>query len=117
MTYRLKNNVIKDSNGKIKFRKFTDDGYEHYHVGLWLAADSSRELDRVEYVEYELHPTFSKRTRKSRARHNDFSITFWSWGTFTVTAKIHLVKGAVEEIKHELVYELPWADSDYVQIN
>lgn len=107
-SYKLKNNVIRDPKGRVKYKKFTPEGHEHYHIGLWVEADSEQELDQIQYVEYELHPSFQNRIRKSENRKNDFSITFWSWGTFKVSAKLHMI-GRQEPIliSHDLKYELP----------
>jgi transcription initiation factor IIF auxiliary subunit len=117
MAYRLKNSVIRDPGGRIKFRKLKEGGYEHYHIGVWLEADSEREMDRVSLVEYELHPSFEKRLRSSKNRSNDFSITFWSWGTFVIRALVHLVDKEAHPlvITHQLEYDLPADDgTNYV---
>lgn len=118
MSYRLKNSIIRDPRGRIKFLKKRDGGYEHYHVGVWLEADSEREMDRVAMVEYELHPTFRERLRTSANRANDFSITFWSWGTFVIRASLHLVdQSSPQIVEHQLEYDLPADDgTNYVEV-
>ena len=75
MGIQIKQNVIKSTDGRIKFKKFTQAGHEHYHLGVWID-DDERELDQIAFVEYELHPTFSNPVRKSANRRNNFSITF-----------------------------------------
>ena len=117
MSYRLRNNLIRNPAGKIKYRRFHPNGYDHYHIGVWLEADSDRELDRVESVEYRLHPTFRNRIRRSSNRGNAFSITFWSWGTFVIEATIQLVGGGTVEIRYQLAYDLPVDDSEYVDVS
>ncbi len=120
MAYRLRNRVIKNPEGKVKFKRLRDGGYEHYHIGVWLEADTEREMDHVDHVEYVLHPTFPNRERTSYNRGNDFSITFWSWGTFTVEAHIHFAGRSGKEpqiIRHDLAYELPPDSPDnYIEI-
>lgn len=119
MGYRLKNSVIRDPSGRIKFRRLKAGGHEHYHIGVWLEADSEREMDRVALVEYELHPSFKERTRTSTNRSNDFSITFWSWGTFVIRALLHLVGEEADfvRVEHQLEYDLPADDgTNYVDV-
>jgi transcription initiation factor IIF auxiliary subunit len=118
MGFRLNNSIIRDPDGRIKFKRLKEGGYDHYHVGVWLEADDERDLERVEWVEYELHPSFRNRVRTSHNRANDFSITFWSWGTFHIQAKVHLAGADTVTVERELNYDLP-ADtgSNYVQVS
>lgn len=117
MTYRLNNSVIRDPEGKVKYQRFRPGGLEHYHIGIWVEGEPG-ELDRIERVEYVLHPTFQKRIRNSSQRSNNFSVTFWSWGTFEVEARLYLVGGAEPiAVRHELVYDLPPDDAEnYVDV-
>lgn len=116
--FRLANSVIRNPEGKIKVRRFSEDGYEHFHIGLWLEASDPDAMNQVTHVTYELHPTFANRNRSSRNRANNFSITFWSWGTFEVKAEVFL-SGQEEPIilHHQLEYELPAADDEYVDVS
>ncbi len=115
--FRLANSIIRNPEGKIKFRRFSNDGYEHYHVGLWLEASDPDALNAVTHVTYELHPTFANRVRTSRNRANNFSITFWSWGTFDVKAEVHLAdKEEPVIVHHELQYDLPADDGEYIDV-
>ena len=116
--FTLVNNVIRNSARKIKFKKFKDDGYEHFHIGVWVESDPPRAAHHIRKVEYELHPTFRKRNRESRNRKNDFSITFWSWGTFRVRAELHMMDGSIIEVFHDLEYDLPNDDgSNYINVS
>lgn len=119
MPYNLRNSVIRNPDGKIKFKQSDESGTEHYHLGVWLVADSEAELDAVDSVEYFLHPTFRNRIRKSANRKNDFSVTFWAWGAFSIEATIHFVDPSVpsESVTHTLSVKLP-ADTgkNYVQV-
>ena len=103
---RFRNELVKTPSGKIKFRRYRDGGHERYHVWLWLDEDD-RILDRVESVEYELHPTFKNRIRGSASRSNKFSITFWAWGEFDVAIRVHMRDGSIREATHSLHFELP----------
>jgi transcription initiation factor IIF auxiliary subunit len=119
VTYHLRNNVIRDPSGRVKVRTYHSGGREHYHIGLWLEADSEREKDQVARVEYVLHPSFRERVRTSANRSNDFSVNFWSWGTFEVEAAVHLVGGGDPvRLRHELVYDLPPDEpGNYVEVS
>lgn len=107
MAYRLRNSVIRDPKGRIKFRRLSASGGEHYHIGVWLEADTETEMDRVTRVEYLLHPTFPNPNRSSANRKNDFSITFWAWGAFEIVATVHLADGETEQVRHRMDISLP----------
>ena len=116
--FTLANNVIRNSGKKIKFKQFTEEGYEHFHIGVWVESDPPRAAYHIKKVVYQLHPTFKKRNRESRNRRNDFSITFWSWGTFKIRAEVHMMDGSVTEIFHDLEYDLPHDDgSNYIDVS
>ena len=116
--FRLANSVIRNPDGKVKFRRYKVGGYDHYHIGVWLEAADPERLNDVTHVEYELHPSFRKRIRSSRNRSNNFSITFWSWGTFTVAARVFLADQSEPLIvEHDLKYDLPAADEEYVDVS
>jgi len=115
MPYQIKSNVIKSIDGKIKYQQLNENGRKHFHLGVWLEA-TERELDEVEYVEYKLHPSFKKQIRKSSNRPNNFSITFWTWGMFTIQVLIHLHSGETKDIDFYLEYSLPSQGSEYVKI-
>lgn len=106
MSLSFKQQVIKDPQGKIKYKLFRAGGREHYRLGVWLDG-SDDELDKIERVEYLLDPTFKRPNRSSSNRGNKFSITFWTWGMFTIRATIYYKGGTTEERQHLLSYELP----------
>jgi transcription initiation factor IIF auxiliary subunit len=108
--------VIRDAQGKIKYQIFHSGGREHYHISIWLEG-SDIELDAIEKVEYELHPTFRNRNRNSSNRSKKFGITFWTWGMFAIKTTIHYKKGTTEISNYYLSYELPNDDgTNYVQV-
>lgn len=118
MRFALRNSVIRNPKGKIKYRRFKPNGYEHYHVGLWVEAPNSDDLDQVTHVVYTLHPTFRNRVRRSSDRMNNFSVTFWSWGAFAVSAELFFSDSDQPiSISGELTFELPESDSEYVDVS
>ena len=116
MNLNIKQNVIRSVDGRIKFKKFSKTGREHYHLGVWVDG-SERDLDQIDYVEYELHPTFTNRLRKSKNRKNNFSVTFWTWGMFDIEVRVHTHSGEAETFTHRLEYSLPEDDgSTYIEV-
>lgn len=116
MTLSFNREIIKTSEGQIKYRLFHDGGREHYHIGIWLEGDKE-ELDDVEKVEYELHPSFKRRLRSSSNRENNFSITIWTWGMFNIEATVHFKDGSSRKHTYYLSYELPPdTGSNYAQV-
>ncbi len=118
--YSLRSSVIKTHSGKIKFRTFKAGGLPHYHIGVWLQSPVERALDQVSHVEYELHPTFTRRNRSSANRENDFSITFWAWGTFEIKAVVYFTDPSRPpvELSFPLKVELPADDgSNYEDVS
>ncbi|MEP5764368.1 MAG: pYEATS domain-containing protein [Halieaceae bacterium] len=109
MPLTVKQNVIRSVDGRIKYKKFSDAGREHYHLGVWLDGEE-RVLDEINFVEYELHPSFSNRVRTSKNRKNSFSVTFWTWGMFDIEVRVHYFSGEVETFTHTLEYSLPADD-------
>ena len=109
MSFSLRDSVIKTHDGKIKYRQFSEGGAEHYHIGVWLTNSDDSEMDQVEFVEYTLHPSFSRRERRSSNRDNDFSITFWAWGAFQIEARVHFVDPGMtpQTLHHKLGVRLP----------
>lgn len=106
MSLKFRNQIIKNPEGKIKYRKFSENGREHFHIGVWLDGPDE-ELDQVSKVELTLHPSFRNPVRSSENRANKFSITFWTWGMFDISARIHFQDGTVRESNYYLSYELP----------
>ena len=111
------NTLIRNPERKIKYRKFSKDGYEHYHIGVWIDG-TDEELSEVSRVEYLLHSSFKNRSRSSRARENGFSVTFWAWGTFDIQDKLHKRNGEIETKVHSLKFNLPVDDgTNYVDVS
>ncbi|MDA0735136.1 MAG: hypothetical protein O2909_09970 [Chloroflexi bacterium] len=84
MAFRIKSERIRG----IESKPFREGGKKHYSVRIFLDADSPEELDQVDSVQYELHPTFRNRQRVSSNRATQFEIIIWSYGFFTAKAKI-----------------------------
>jgi transcription initiation factor IIF auxiliary subunit len=115
-TFVVKSQVVRDSKDRIKFWQRSEASREHYHVGIWIEGDAV-DLDRVDQVDYLLHPSFNRQTRTSRNRSNSFSITIWTWGLFDIHLTLHMTDGTKTELDYLLDYDLPPDDgSNYVQV-
>lgn len=95
MSYRIKSFQIPGTIPK----QFIEGGRPHYNAGISLEADNPSELDAVDFVDYELHPTFKDRHLTGRNRSNNFEVRIWSWGFFNAKAKVVLKNGAPEMIE------------------
>jgi transcription initiation factor IIF auxiliary subunit len=117
MTISIRNQVIQNPDGKIKFWRPPGKTSEQYHIGIWVDGDDN-ELDRIAKVEYLLHPTFRRRRRSSENRANKFQITIWTWGLFTIDVTVHFKDGSTNAFNYLLSYTLPPDDgTNYVQVD
>jgi transcription initiation factor IIF auxiliary subunit len=66
--------------------------------------DDLNVLDRIEWVEYTLHPTFPDPVRKVSDRSNRFVLMSSGWGSFDVGVLVHFVDGT--EIRETYFLEL-----------
>jgi transcription initiation factor IIF auxiliary subunit len=76
-------------------------GDDWWDWSVELEADGPT-LDRVKYVEYELHPTFPKPVRRSTNRSTNFRLATAGWGGFTIYAEVVFRDGSKEKLQHEL---------------
>lgn len=115
MTLEFKRKLEKDTQNRIKYKVFRPDGPEHYNLRIWLEGPDN-ELNQIEKVEYELHPTFIEPLRTSSNRVEKFSISIWTWGMFDIKATIHYKNTEKEEKLFYLGYDLPDDDGkNYVE--
>ena len=109
--------LLRNADGKIRYRKLRAGGYEHYNVRIYV--DGSPEaLARVESVEYELHPSFPDPHRVVRNRDDNFALQLWCWGTFDIQVTFNLRGGGVETTNYYLRFVLPEDTGDnYVEVD
>jgi transcription initiation factor IIF auxiliary subunit len=60
-----------------------------------------KDLDKIEFVEYTLHPTFINPVRKIYDRDTGFKLQTSGWGTFQVYLRIKL-RGKSKEVLESL---------------
>ena len=99
-------------NGRIRFRKFKKDGYEHYKIRLYVEGD----IPDIETVQYELHPSFRDPLRESNVARDGFAISFWTYGEFEVLVTVIFRNGNRNTETYELMYSaaLPAEDEAYI---
>jgi transcription initiation factor IIF auxiliary subunit len=115
MSLEVKSQVILSKEGKVKFWVPSTKGRRHFHLGVWIDG-SVEELNRIDHVEYLLHDSFKKPLRRSENRDNKFSVTFWTWGMFTIRVTISFHDGSTKVINYYLSYVLPTDKDAYVQV-
>jgi len=111
VSFTVKHELVK-KDGKIRLRKFSSQGREHFNICLFIEGP----IDEVEYVEYELHPTFHNANRVVHKRAGGFPLTIWTWGEFDIIVTIHPKRGEREQIIYELKFgnQLPDSNSAYI---
>ncbi len=76
-------------------------GEDWWEWSVWLDGPPG-EMERVEGVDWHLHPTFSPRVVERRDRAGGFRLTSAGWGSFTVRAELLLTGGGRRTLRHEL---------------
>ncbi len=67
-------------------------------------------LDRIQCVEYRLHPTFPDPVRlvcKRGSGAQPFALTSNGWGTFSIAIKVQFKNGSTQELTHMLSFARP----------
>lgn len=91
---------------------FTIEQKEDHRYGDWWnwsvwIEGSPRELDQIDHVIYNLHPTFPEPVRVSKDRESNFRLKSAGWGEFTILAKVVLKTGEQIRLSHELELHYP----------
>ncbi|HEY1774020.1 MAG TPA: pYEATS domain-containing protein [Gammaproteobacteria bacterium] len=91
MSLKLKNTWIKvGGKDRWEWSAFVDD-------------EGSGELDKIDYVEYVLHPTFPNPRRQIRNPNNGFEMKTEGWGEFQLVAFANLKDGSKTRLTHTVV--------------
>jgi TIR domain/prokaryotic YEATS domain len=61
-------------------------------------------LDQIDYVRYELHPTFVNPERIIRDRKSAFQLRLVGWGVFEIPVTIHFKDGSSVQTNHHLQF-------------
>lgn len=82
------------------------DGDNWWKWAVWVEG-SDQELDKIDYVEWILHPTFKDPIRKVRNRTENFRLQTGGWGVFPIVARLHKKDGTTGNLQHRLRLFLP----------
>jgi transcription initiation factor IIF auxiliary subunit len=83
------------------------EGDDAWSWAVWIEGPE-QELDRIDYVEYTLHPTFPKPVRRIGDRSTRFKLETGGWGTFTIYATVMHKDGSTgPRLEHELELSYP----------
>lgn len=80
------------------------DGYWTWSV--WIDGPDA-ELDQVQSVEWVLHPTFPKPTRRATQRQDKFRIEVSGWEAFEINAHVSTKDGREQHLKDQLRLDEP----------
>ena len=91
-------------NKVIEHRKLRGGKRQHYRVFLYL---TGADLPFVKEVSYRLHPTFKQQVRTVRRTlsNPNCQLVIWTWGLFSVRARIVTKDRRVHERTHQLSYD------------
>jgi transcription initiation factor IIF auxiliary subunit len=84
--------------------EYTGDKYWKWSV--WIEG-SPDELDAVDFVEWQLHPTFPNPIRRVTNRNTNFRLDTGGWGVFMVRASTQRKDGTTENLQHYLQLHFP----------
>jgi transcription initiation factor IIF auxiliary subunit len=80
------------------------EGGESWRWGAFVDGDE-QDLDRIQYVEYVLHPTFVNPIRTVSDRTTKFRMETAGWGTFVLRARALMKDGSIVKLKHKIQLE------------
>jgi transcription initiation factor IIF auxiliary subunit len=75
---------------------------DRWNWQAFLDDAGSGELNKVEEVEYILHPTFPNPVRNITTKDNQFELEANGWGTFELKAFVKMKNGKKIKLKHNL---------------
>jgi transcription initiation factor IIF auxiliary subunit len=82
------------------------DGDNWWKWAVWIEG-RDEDLDRVDFVEWSLHPTFSRPVREIRDRGSRFRLETAGWGGFQILALVQTKDGEQIKLRHQLVLYYP----------
>ena len=108
---KVKHELVK-RRGKILMRRFKGIPYDCFKIRLFIEGD----IDALEEVEYELHPSFPNPLIEVKKRKGGFPLEIWTWGEFGVSVTFYQKDGNITEQVYPLEYsdQLPVEDEAYL---
>ena len=82
------------------------EGDDWWRWAVWI--DGREEaLDRIDFVEWTLHPTFPNPVRRVHDRASRFRLETGGWGVFNIGVRVQLKDGQQVKLRHELELHYP----------
>lgn len=85
--------------------------YEWYDWEVFVDEDEET-LNKIEHVEYLLHPTFPFPRRVEHNKQSKFALKTRGWGEFTIKATIFFKDGSKERVSYELDFQKQWPEPE-----
>ena len=77
------------------------EGEDWWKWAVWIEGPDEA-LDRIDFVEWTLHPSFPQPVRKCKERASKFRIETGGWGGFPIVARVQLKDGQQTKLLHHL---------------
>lgn len=77
--------------------------HQAYVWKMYLQLDDTI-LDKIDYVQYNLHPTFPNPERIIRDKKSNFRLKFVGWGIFEIPITIEFKDGSSIQTRHDLTF-------------
>jgi transcription initiation factor IIF auxiliary subunit len=88
-------------------------GFDWYEWTVFISKNEPDEkLKKVEFVEYQLDPSFPKPIRTEYNRANRFALRSAGWGRFRLLITVHLKDGTEIFTVYELELKKAWPPDD-----
>ncbi|WP_291131693.1 pYEATS domain-containing protein [Flavobacterium sp. UBA7682] len=81
-------------------------GDDYWDWAVWIEA-KKEDLEKIEFVTYNLHHTFINPVRVIKDRESKFKLETSGWGTFTIYAILTFTNNTIIQLEHELELEYP----------
>ena len=100
--YQLRVERVEGVDGKV----FKENRRKNFYVRLYIEGQDPSSLNKIDFVIYELHPTFRKPKRMAKEKSNNFEIRIWTWGFFPVNAQIFMKNGDIRPVSGYVKYNV-----------
>jgi hypothetical protein len=94
MDLKIRSERISGVEGK----RFREGGKLFRNVRIFLEGSDS-DLDKIDSVQYELHPTFRERYQVSSNRRKNFELRIWTYGYFGIKAKLIMKDNSIQIVQ------------------
>jgi transcription initiation factor IIF auxiliary subunit len=82
------------------------EGEDWWKWAVWIEGQDEA-LNRIEFVEWTLHPTFPRPIRVIRDRKSKFRLETGGWGVFQIFARVQTKDGQQIKLLHHLELYYP----------